>query len=221
MVIRVKPKMQAERIKTLTDGVLAIVLTILVLSFEVPEHRFGHDALLDFFRDLARPFVAYVVSFGIVAAYWMQHAAIFHYVAFGNRTFFWLNILFLLPLTLLPFLTDLRATYYDEYVTTLLYAGANTACGVIMLALWSYGKRHGLMRKIVPAVDQSMRRRILLGVALNILGAAVAPIDPFLSSAVFLLLPCIYLSHRTVDSHWGSDGDDTAADRPEVGRGSG
>jgi uncharacterized membrane protein len=202
--------MQIERLKVLTDGVLAIVLTILVLSFEVPEHRFGHDALLDFFRAMTRPFVAYVVSFGIVATYWMQHTAIFHYVRVGNRTFFWLNILFLLPVTLLPFLTDLRATYYDEYIATFLYASANIACGITLFALWSYGNRRGLLRKLASAVDLSVRRRILLGIAFNVLGAAVAPINPYLSTACFLLLPVIHLSHRTVDSHWGSEEGDTA-----------
>jgi uncharacterized membrane protein len=210
MVIKTGPMMQTERMKALTDGVLAIVLTILVLSFEVPEHRFGHDGLLDFFRELARPFVAYVVSFGIAAAYWMQHIAIFHYVRVGNRTFFWLNILFLLPLTLLPFLTDLRATYHDEYVTTLLYAGANIACGITLFAHWSYGSRQDLLHELEPAVDQSMRRRILLGLAINLLGAAVAPINTYLSTVCFLLLPTIYLSHRTVDSHWSSEQDDSA-----------
>jgi uncharacterized membrane protein len=210
MVIHSRSAMRSERIGALTDGVLAIVLTILVLSFEVPEHRFGHDGLLDFFRKLGRPFIAYVVSFGIAAAYWMQHTAIFHYVRVGNRTFFWLNILFLLPLTLLPFLTDLRATYHDEYVTTLLYAGANIACGTTLLALWSYANRQGLLCRLDPSVDRSMRRRILLGLAINVLGAAVAPINTHLSSVCFLLLPVIYLSHRTVDSHWGGEGSDTA-----------
>jgi len=211
MATDVKPMMRIERIQALTDGVFAIVLTILVLSFEVPEHRFGHDNLLDFFRELAHPFMAYVVSFGIIAAYWVQHTAIFHYVAFGDRTFVWLNILFLLPLTLLPFLTDLRATYHDEYITTLLYAGVNITSGVILLAMWRYGMRRGMMVQIASAVDQSMRHRILLGLAINALGAAAALINPYLSSIVFLFLPVIYLSHRTVDSHWGTDEGDATS----------
>ena len=214
MVAGVTPRMKTERIVTLTDGVLAIVLTILVLSFEVPEHRFGHDALIDFFRELARPFVAYLVSFGIVAAYWMQHAAISHYVKVGNRTLFWINMLFLLPLTLLPFFTDLRATYPDDYVTTFLYAGANIVCGILLLVMWTYGMREGLLVEIAPEVDRSMRRRILLGIAINILGAGVALINPQISSVVFLLLPCIYLSHRMVDSHWMVDGDVPASSSP-------
>ena len=212
MVAKLKPMMQTERIKALTDGVLAIVITILVLTFEVPEHRFGHDALIDFFRDLLRPFAAYVVSFGIVATYWMQHTAIFHYVKAGNRTFFWLNILFLLPVTLLPFLTNIRATYNDEFVATLLYAGGNIACLAALLALWDYGNRRGLLRKVAPVVDRSVRRRILLGILINMLGAALAPVHPYLSSAAFLMLPVIYLSHRTVDSRWGKEAEVAKAD---------
>lgn len=205
-----RPTMQKERIIALTDGVLAIVLTILVLSFEVPEHEFGHDALIDFFRKLARPFAAYIVSFGVVATYWMQHTAIFHYAVAVNRILVWLNVLFMLPLTLLPFLTDLRVAYHGEYVTTLMYAGANICCSVFLLVIWNYGKRRGLLRTLAPKVDRSMRSRIFLGLAINALGAAVAPINTYLSSAVFLLVPCVYLSHRIVDSNWQTDGGDGA-----------
>jgi len=200
----IKPIMQTDRLKALTDGVLAIVLTILVLSFDVPEHRFGEERLINFFLKLLHPFLAYVVSFGIVATYWVQHTAIFNYVAVANRTFFWLNVLFLLPLSLLPFLTDVRATYHAEYITTLLYTSANIACGLLLYAIWSYGKRRDLLRKTAPAVDWSMRSRILLGIAINCAGAAVAPISTNLSTALFVLLPVIYLSHRTVDSHWNA-----------------
>jgi uncharacterized membrane protein len=107
-----KTIMQLDRIKALTDGVLAIVLTILVLGFEVPDHEFSTDGLLGFLVKLREPFIAYVVSFGIVAAYWIQHAAMFRLLRFGNRTLVWLNLLFMLPLTLLPFFTELRAEYH-------------------------------------------------------------------------------------------------------------
>jgi uncharacterized membrane protein len=213
MATSVKPMMQTDRTKALTDGVLAIVLTILVLSFEVPDQRFGRDALWHFFHELARPFVAYIVSFGLVAAYWVQHVAIFHYVRVGNRIFTWLNILFLLPLTLLPFLTDLRATYHDEYVTTFMYAAANIFAGVLMLTMWEYARRRGLSIAVSAEVDRSMRRRILLGIVINVAGAAVAPIDVYLSSAVFLLLPTLYVSHRIVDSHWNDPTGTTEEDR--------
>ena len=122
-------------------------------------------------------------------------------------------MLFLLPLTLLPFLTELRATYPDDYVTTFLYAGANIVCGILLLVMWKYGMRKGLLVEIAPEVDRSMRRRILLGIAINILGAAAALINTYLSSVFFLLLPVIYFSHHMVDSHWMADGEDPTSAR--------
>lgn len=195
--------MQLDRVKALTDGVLAIVLTILVLGFEVPEHEFSEEGLLAFLVKMREPLVVYVVSFGIVAAYWVQDAVLFHYVKSGNRTFVWLNVLFLLPLTLLPFLTELRATYHDEYRVTMLYAGANVICGLFVYVIWRYAVGRGLTIPEAAVVDRSMSRRILMGVGLNVVGAAVAPIDIYLSSVVFLALPCLYLSHAAVDLHWG------------------
>jgi uncharacterized membrane protein len=208
MASKNSPKMQTERMKALTDGVLAIVLTILVLGFDVPDHDFGQGGLVAFFAKMAEPILAYVISFGIVATYWVQHTSIFHYIEVGDRSLFWLNLLFLLPVTMLPFLTDLRAAYHEHYVVTALYAGVNIICGLLLLALWSYGNRQGLIRALPPIVERSMRRRILLGIAINAVGAAVAPIDVHLSAAMFLTLPIIYLSHRVVDSHWSDAGND-------------
>lgn len=198
--------MQTERIKALTDGVLAIVLTILVLGFEVPDHQFSHEGLLAFLVKLREPLLAYVVSFGVVAAYWVQHAAIFHYVRAADRGFVWLNILFLLPVSLLPFLTAMRAEYHDEHRVTALYAGTNAISGLILLALWHYARRRDLTVPAAAAVDSSVSRRILLGVGINVAGALLARIDTHLASAAFLALPLIYLSHAAVDRHWTTAG---------------
>jgi hypothetical protein len=103
---------------------------------------------------------------------------------------------------LLPFLTELRATYHDEYIVTVLYAAANVVSGLLLLALWRHGTRSGLTLEVASAVDRSMQRRILLGVAINVLGAALAPIDTHSSSLVFISLPLLYASHRVVDVHW-------------------
>jgi TMEM175 potassium channel family protein len=191
--------MLLDRIKAITDGVLAIVLTILVLSFEVPEHEFSESGVLGFLAKLRVPFLAYVVSFGVVAAYWMQHAAIFRLMREGNRPLVWMNMLFMLPLTLLPFFTDMRVEYHDEYRVTALYAGANVVSGLVLLGMWRYAVRKRLTALLPSTVDRSMSRRIMLGIVINLIGAAVAPISTQLSSLAFLTLPLLYLSHAAID----------------------
>jgi uncharacterized membrane protein len=141
LVTEPRAKMQTDRMKGLTDGVLAIVLTLPVLYFEVPDHDFGSERLDAFFRSLVEPFVAYLVSFGIISASWIQHAAIHHDVRIADRTFVWLSLLFLLPVTLLPFLTDLGATYHDQHIVTVLCAPGNVTACLALLAMWIYAQR--------------------------------------------------------------------------------
>jgi uncharacterized membrane protein len=194
--------MKTDRVKALTDGVLAIVLTILVLGFEVPDHDFDRAGLLGFLHSMRHALLAYVVSFGIVAAYWVQHAAILHFVRRADRRFVWINMLFMLPLTLLPFLTALRAEYHHEERVTAIYAFVNATCGLMLLLLWKHALRRGLATDAAAEVDRSMTGRILLGVGINALGGAVAPINALLSSLVFLTLPLVYISHAAVDRRW-------------------
>ena len=193
------PTMAIDRIKALTDGVLAIVLTILVLGFEVPEHEFSESGVIGFLIKMREPLLAYTVSFGIVAAYWVQHAAIFRFLKVGNRPLVWMNFLFMLPLTLLPFLTDLRAEYHAEYRVTALYAIGNIFIGLTLLVMWRYAVSRKLTVSLPREVSVSMQRRILLGIGINALGAAVAPIDVHLSAVCFLALPVIYFRHTVVD----------------------
>lgn len=194
--------MNTDRLKALTDGVLAIVLTILVLGFEVPEHDFDEEGLVAFLHGMRHELIAYVVSFGIVAAYWVQHASIAHFLARVDRRFAWLNLLYMLPLTLLPFLTDLRAEYNDVERVTILYASVNASCGLVLIGMWKYALRHDLATEGAAEVDRSMTRRLLLGVGINLAGAAVALVSVLLSSVVFLALPLAFMSHAAVDRQW-------------------
>jgi len=199
-----RPLMQLDRLKAASDGVLAIVLTILVLSLEVPDHEFSREGVLTFLGKNGVQVLAYVVSFGITATYWVQHSAMFHYIRVGNRTLTWLNLLFLLPVTMLPFFTDMRVKFHGEYIVTIMYASVNALCGLILLLIWRYSVSRGLTYRLAPGVDGSMSRRIFLGVGLNALGAAIAPVSVHLSGVVFLSLPVIYFSHSYVDSRWAS-----------------
>jgi uncharacterized membrane protein len=100
-----RPTLSTDRLKAFVDGVMAIVITILVLTLDVPNIDFGAGQTRQFLMELERQLHPYVGSFALVAAYWVQHTVILHYAPYSDRSFIWLNIVFLLPLTLLPFLT--------------------------------------------------------------------------------------------------------------------
>ena len=86
-----------ERVTMLSDGVFAIVLTILVLELKVP-HGLAHKSLGEAIHELRPTFLAWTVSFLITGMYWVAHRDIFARVRTVNRDLVWLNLLFLLPM---------------------------------------------------------------------------------------------------------------------------
>jgi uncharacterized membrane protein len=198
-------KWKLDRVSALSDGVIAIVITLLVLGLEVPSARTEPEQELAGYLLESLPAIAgYVVSFIIILMYWMQHYAIFHFVTRANRPFVFLNGVFLLFLTFLPFPTGLHAAYFDDTLAAMLYGGAQILCGLSLLLLWVYatiGRR--LVSKDIPGeVVASMTRRLALTPLLCLSAIVAAYIDPWLSRLIFLLIPCSYISQRAVDEGW-------------------
>jgi uncharacterized membrane protein len=128
-----------DRINAFTDGVLAIVITILVLGIDLPEdHKFSEQGLVSFLVRISRDVTMCAASFWLIGAYWIQHHAIFHFLKYCNRTLLWLNILFMFPLTLMPFLTKLKAVYHADVIVVPLFGSAFIVSGLILLGIWRY-----------------------------------------------------------------------------------
>jgi uncharacterized membrane protein len=94
--------MEKSRILALVDGIFAVAMTLLVLDLKLPEGvTLNND--LEVWRQLlavAGRFWTYVLSFIVLGMYWVGHHALFHSVHRVNRTLLWLNLLFLLFVTL-------------------------------------------------------------------------------------------------------------------------
>ena len=86
----------------LSDGVFAIMLTLLVLEITVPPNL-SQQSLRHVLHELGRRVLAWVISFLITGMYWVAHRDLFARVRFVNRDLVRLNLLFLLPVGLIPF----------------------------------------------------------------------------------------------------------------------
>lgn len=195
-----------DRVNGFTDGVLAIVITILVLGIDLPEdHRFSEQGLVSFLVRISRDVTMYAASFWLIGAYWVQHHAIFHFLRYCNRSLLWLNILFMFPLTLIPFLTKLKALYHQDVVVVPLFGSAFIVSGLILLGIWRYIVSRPVLNEhpIDRAVVLSMDRRIMIGPVVSLLAIGVSYVDIDLGTLVFCSLPLFYLSHRLVDSALG------------------
>ncbi|PYI52463.1 TMEM175 family protein [Paenibacillus flagellatus] len=119
--------MKANRMEAFSDGVLAIIITIMVLEFKVPE---GHDwpALVG----LAPKMISYIFSFVYVGIYWNNHHHLLHMVRKVNGGLMWLNLLLLFWLSLVPFTTAWMGESHFAPTPTALYGI------ILLLAAFSY-----------------------------------------------------------------------------------
>jgi len=199
-----------DRCKALADGVFAIVVTLLVLGIDIPpDHNFSEQGFLAFLERIGFELLIYAISFWLAATYWVQHAAILHYYRRGNRAVVWLNLLFLFPVTLLPFVTELKGEYRHEALVTLLFGIVQIFIGLALIALWHYAVSHPhlLTREVEENVQRKITWRMCMSpVIMSLIAIPVSFLSVHLSTLVFLCIPLYYLSHSDIDQNWTDPG---------------
>ena len=93
--------MNKTRLEAFSDGVLAIIITIMVLELKAP-----HEGTLDALREVGMPFCAYLLSFLYIGIYWNNHHHMFHATKHVSGAVLWANLHLLFWLSLVPFVTD-------------------------------------------------------------------------------------------------------------------
>jgi uncharacterized membrane protein len=113
-----------SRLEALSDGIFAIVFTLLVIEIKVPEHLGFHtnDGLMHVLGDLAPLFFGYIVSFVVLTMYWVSHSFIFGmFIKNTDRIILYLNLIFLGLIALVPFSAHLIGRYSDIGLAVIVY----------------------------------------------------------------------------------------------------
>lgn len=177
------------RVETFSDGIFAIIVTLLVLEIKVP-HVADHDSV----RQLATALwgllpkvIAWIISFLTVCVIWVNHHRIFEAVKTIDQPFFWLNANLLLWVSLLPFPTALMGDYPHNPLAVSTYGAVSLMMGIAFVLIRVYmWKRPG----ITAGLSESELRRgvlnvILFGPAPYLIGLVSAWIHPFLAFAFY------------------------------------
>ena len=181
------------RVLALSDGVFAIILTLLVLEIHVPELGSG-QTLREALREIRPSLVAFLISFVVVAIAWAGHRDLFALIRRTDRGIVWLNFLYLLPLSILPFGAAMLATYERDPIALRIYGMILVGTVVTRLAVWLYAtKRSHIL--LTPVDPRSRRAGVILvtfpGVG-YLLAMLVAEPAPTLSIAIYALVPVLY-----------------------------
>ena len=185
------------RIEALTDGVFAIVMTILVLDIVVPHlsHSEASTELLKRLLELWPVVLSYASSFIILGFFWIGHDSQFHYIKRVNRPLLWITIFYLMFIALIPFSTSLLGEYADQQISVLIY-GANLTIAFCWNYLhWRYAtKNHRLVdSNLDPILITLVSRRYLVGIIMFLIAIAVSFINSNISLILYIGTPLYYL----------------------------
>jgi uncharacterized membrane protein len=185
--------LSTHRLDAFSDGVFAIVITLLVLELRIPEVEGPHVAheLAQGLKALLPKFISFVVSFIYITIYWVNHHQLFHLLKSCDRGLFWLNSLFLMCLTTIPFPTALIGSYPNESVAVIIYGAVMmaTAMSFVVMKIYIFygGRLIDTSRYVKPSLFF-----LLAGPLLYLLAILLAMVSIKWAIAIYLLIPGIY-----------------------------
>jgi uncharacterized membrane protein len=129
-----------HRLAALTDGVFAMVMTLLVLGITVPEIAQSslQAELPRRLLELWPKLYSYIISFLVLGILWAQHHRAFHAIKRSDNALVWLNIVFLMFVALIPFSTSLLGNYGTEQLSIIIYAINIILVLAMRLIIWTY-----------------------------------------------------------------------------------
>lgn len=139
-----------NRMINFSDAVFAFAATLLVLKIDLPQLDPVHvqDQFLPAIYTLWPQYLANIISFLIIGYYWLNHHAIFAMIKRFNATIVWLNLLFLVFLSFIPFPVDLYGEYMNVPAVVMFYSASLAVVGYILALLWFYAVwNHRLISK--------------------------------------------------------------------------
>ena len=191
------PVISPERLKALADGVFAIAMTLLVLQLSVPAAKglSRESGLLSELGKLWPEFLIYGLSFMILGVFWVIHHTIFGVVRMNDTTFAWLNILFLMFVSLIPFSTALAGKNGFVTVTAVIYGINMMLIFNLGWAIWAFitGKRGLADKNIDPVVVRGGRRMGLLYAAVMLAAIGLAFFIPGVSFIIYSLIVLAFI----------------------------
>jgi uncharacterized membrane protein len=178
--------MRTSRLEAFSDGVLAIIITIMVLELKVP-----HEPTLEALGGSVSGFLTYLLSFVYIGIYWNNHHHMFQVVERVNGTVLWGNLHLLFWLSLLPFTTAwMDETSFSR--TPVIVYGIN----LLLAAVAYYALQQAIFRVKGGSGLREALGRDLKGKAspiLSLSGIALAFVNPWLAMLVFTAVAVMWL----------------------------
>ncbi|MFA6087042.1 TMEM175 family protein [Mucilaginibacter sp.] len=178
--------MSKGRLEAFSDGVIAIIITIMVLELKVP-----HDASLEALKHLIPVFISYILSFIYVGIYWNNHHHMLHAARSVNGAVLWANLHLLFWLSLIPFVTAwMGENHFAKWpvicygVVLAMNGAAYTILAKILINL------HGENSMLAQAFGNDSKGKLSVGAYMAAI--ALSFIQPWLGFALYVVVACVW-----------------------------
>ena len=178
--------MGKSRLEAFSDGVLAIIITIMVLELKVP-----HEPSLDALKPLIPVFLSYLLSFIYVGIYWNNHHHLFHSTKQVNASVLWANLHLLFWLSLFPFATAWEGENHMDSTPTAVYGVvllmAALAYYILQKTIVAQQGSHSLL---ASAVGSDWKGK--LSPALYFAAIPLAFVNAWIANALYVLVAALW-----------------------------
>jgi len=179
-----------NRLESFVDAVFAVAITLLVLDLVVPALPHSNVGIIAYLDSLLPKFVGYFLAFFLLAILLNIHNRQFKNLEYADQNLWWINIVFLAFIVLVPFVTSIWTEYGDTTIGVLFFHFNMLISGIILYFIWAYAKNHKyLLRKDITSRTISIitYRNLAIPIA-SIIAIGLAFFTPILSNVAYALI---------------------------------
>lgn len=185
-----------DRINASSDAVFGVAMTLLVLEIKVSEFEgpVTEEELIQSVLALTPKLLVYFLSFMTAGIFWVGQSAQFRHIEKSDRTLTWINLLFLLFVSTLPFSTAFLGDHINFRFPVFLYWLNLFLMGLELYLNWTYAHKHGLIaQETIETVYEPIKKRIVVAQTLYLAGSLLCFISPYISIGVIIAIQLNYV----------------------------
>jgi uncharacterized membrane protein len=175
------------RLEAFSDGVIAIILTIMVLELKAPQSADLRTLLHDW-----PIFISYIISYFYIAVYWINHHHLFHRVKRVDLPILWANIALLFFMSFIPFFTEWMENTRLKPFPTAVYAATMLVAGAAFSVLDRVVARQSIGDPQMVLVRRAAQRKNLIAIAIYAAAIGAAYYNAAISLALIFLVALLY-----------------------------
>ena len=180
------------RIEAFSDGVIAIIITIMVLNLKWPEAAAERGLWQGILVPLGPNLISYAVSFVVIGVMWVNHHQLLPTAPIATRPLMWWNNNLLFWMSLVPFVTSFLGSHPFLPLAYALYGSVLALCILSLMLLRLYVAQRVKTGRAVDAHHMRLLRKSAVGAALYAASVPLAYVSVYLSMAIFAVVPAMF-----------------------------